>query len=86
MNENFYQSILADMRAGVDVESMVDSCGCMGCPLTSWTDTEDKCQCKQGCGCRCTLPEVAERNKAGREQMQSMIQRARLEIAGEKNK
>lgn len=82
MSEKLYQLVLGHLRAGKP-EGDLMACACMGCPLTSWTDTEDKCQCKQGCRCKCTLPDVAERNRQAREQMAGYVARARAEIAGE---
>lgn len=80
MSEKLYQIVLEHLRAGNDEASLMD-CGCMGCPLASFTDVEDACQCKQHCRCKCTLPDVAERNRQAREQMAGYVARAREEIS-----
>jgi hypothetical protein len=88
MNENMYREVLADMRAGIDVERMMESCGCMGCQ----DRVNGVCACEQAgyspngvrrpCKCSCQLPARIQQRTERRADNAAMIARAKAEIAG----
>lgn len=80
MSEKIYQLVLEEIRPGRDPLALLESCGCSGCPKSSWTDTVDKCECGQGCRCRCTLPAEVERRAQVAADNAAMVERARQEL------